>query len=267
MKKWRIGSVVLLLISTAVFTIFKVYERVDSDYVPPVISYPEEELSVSVGAKENELLKGVKAKDDKSGDVSESLVVESISDFTEEGVRTVTYAAIDNKGNVRRKERTLRYNDYQRPQFSLNGPLRYPVGKKMNVLDKVRAESVLDGDLTSNIKYALGENVNIQNAGKYPVEFRVMDSGGNTVYLNTELEMYNAEAERIKVSLKQYIVYLNTNDVFDPNVYYAGANEEGTLEVQSHVDMSVPGVYFVDYIVHGQGTMGKNRLVVVVNEK
>lgn len=266
MKKLRIGSIVLLLISTAVFTIFRVYERVNSDHVPPIISYSEEELTVSVNADDSELLKDVKAEDEISGDVSKSLVIESVSGFTEEGVRTITYAAIDESGNVSRKERTLRYKDYQKPQFSLSGSLRYPVGRKLNVLDKISAESVLDGDLSRNIKYSLDESVNIQNPGKYPIEFRVMDSGGNNVYLNTELEVYDAEAEKIQVGLNQYLVYLDKNTVFDPNVYYAGASQEGTLEIQPHVDVTTPGVYYVDYIVHGQAAEGKNRLIVVVNE-
>lgn len=192
MKKIRVGSIVLLMIAAAVFVSFRVYERMNNDTTPPVITYPEGELELSVKADENELLKDVEVEDEKSGDVSESLVVESLSDFTEEGTRIITYAAIDANGNVARKERVLRYTDYTKPVFKVNGKLRYPMGKTINVLDRITAESSLDGNLTDNIKYFLEGTINVMAAGKYPIEYRVMDSGGNTTYLSTEIEVYDA---------------------------------------------------------------------------
>lgn len=266
MKKIRVGSIILVIISAVIFVGFRIYEQSKSDHVPPVISYGEEELVVSVEADEKELLKDVKAEDNKSGDVSDALVIEKLSNFTEEGERIITYAAIDENGNVGRKERILRYEDYKAPQFSLNGSLRYPTGKKINVLNGITASSSLDGDLTDNIKYSLETTLNTMSPGKYPVEFRVMDSAGNTTYLNTELEVYEASEERIKVSLTNYIVSMNVNDSFNPQQYYSGADEQGSLEIQSNVDITAPGVYYVDYIVKSQMKMGKSRLIVVVNE-
>lgn len=269
MKKIRILSILLLLASTAVFVMFKVYERIDQDNTPPVITCENEELVVSVTATEQDLLKGVKAVDKRSGDVSDSLVVESMSGFTEDGVRIIRYAAIDEQGNVARKEQSLRYEDYQKPKFTLSGPLRFPTGKTINVLSQIQAESVLDGDLTGNIKYSLESTIDIMKAGIYPVEFRVMDSGGNTVYLNTELEVYDISEERIDVSLSDYLIYLDLNAGFDPNTYYKGtdeAGEESELSIQSNVDTTKPGVYHVDYVVQDGKMMGKSRLIVVVNE-
>lgn len=90
-----------------------------------------------------ELLADVKAEDNLSGDVSGTLVVEQISEITEENERTITYAAIDEKGNVGRAERTLKYIDYQGPWFKLKDSLRYKAGDTLNVLDRVEAESLL----------------------------------------------------------------------------------------------------------------------------
>lgn len=265
MRKIRIGSILLLIITTLAFTGFRIYEHINIDVKAPVISCPEEPLVISVDSDESEMLKGVTAKDEKAGDVSESVVVESLSDFTEDGVRTITYAAIDSRGNVSRKERELRYEDYKEPVFSLTEPLSYPIGKEINILERIKAESTLDGDLTENIKYSLEKKVDIMVAGKYPIVFRVMDSGGNTVYLETELEMYDAREERMDVRLREYIIYLNVNDTFDPYAYYSEASEEGRLEVQSSVDMSTPGVYHVDYVMHGERSLGKSRMIVVIN--
>lgn len=265
MKKIRIGSIVLLIISTVIFAVFTLYERSNSDYEPPVISYEDEEIVLGVSAEESELLKGVKAVDKKCGDVSDTLVVERVSDFTEDGTRMIRYAAIDESGNVGRKERVLRYEDYRSPEFHLSGPLRFPTGRNMNILSKITASSSLDGDVSDKIKYTMETVVDLMKPGKYPVEFRVMDSAGKMVYLNTEMEVYDASEQRINVNLNQYIVYLKANSGFDPQAYYAGASQEGQLEIQSSVDMSTPGTYYVDYIVNGDGTMGKSRLIVVVN--
>lgn len=266
MKKIRIWSVILLIVSATVFSVFKIYEQMSRDNKPPEINCQEEELVLSVAADESELLKGVKAVDNRSGDVSDSLVVESLSGFTEDGVRIITYAAIDESGNVVRRERKLRYEDYQKPRFTLSGPLRFPMGRTVSVLGQVGASSVLDGELNGNIKYALENTIDVTNVGSYPVEFRVTDSGGNTVYLTTSLEIYDPSEERIGVSLTEYLVYVGINTAFDPMPYYAGADQEGSLEIQSNINTAEPGSYYVDYIVRGVSGYGKSRLVVIVGE-
>ena len=284
MRKIRILSIILLIFSTAVFGAFKIYERMNQDGTPPVISCGSEELVLSVEALESDLLKDVKAVDDRSGDVSDSLVVESLSGFTEDGVRNIVYAAIDQKGNVARYERVLRYEDYEKPAFSLTGPLRFPKGHTINVLGRVRAESVLDGDLSGNIKYALDSTIDVMNTGIYPVEFRVMDSGGNMVYLTAELEVYDSTEERLEPELTDYLIYLDRNERFDPMDYYVDPNEEEealreeetaeetapgqeiTLQIASAVDTGNPGTYYVDYYVENEFSSGKTRLIVIVNE-
>lgn len=71
---------------------------------------------------------------------------------------------------------------------------------------KITADSVLDGDLTSNIKYSLEKTVNTQAAGEYPIEFKVMDSGGNTVYLKTQISISDKSYAGIDVKLKDYVL-------------------------------------------------------------
>lgn len=147
------------------------------DKKPPVVSCDSSELKVSVKAKEKDLLKGVTAKDSRSGDVS----------------------------------------------------------------SKITADSVLDGDLTSNIKYSLEKMVNTQAAGEYPIEFRVMDSGGNTVYLKTQISISDKSYAGIDVKLKDYLIYLSVGDAFDPNAYFNSADKEGELTVQSNVNTAKAG--------------------------
>lgn len=264
MKKIRRMSIVLLLISTAAFAIFRVYEWTYRDTEAPVITCPDKELTVSVAAGEKALLKHVTAEDNKSGDVSSSLVVEDISPLNENGERVITYAAIDEAGNVGSAQRKMRYKDYQPPRLQLTEPLRFPTGNIPDLTEAVRAESVLDGDLSSKIKYSLENSSDIRTEGMRYANVRVTDSAGWTSELKIPVEMYDASEEAIEVSLNAYMIYISAGTGFDAFAYYAGADQDGTLEIQSNVDTTVPGVYYTDYIVSNAARYGRSRLIVVV---
>ena len=264
MKKIRIMSIILLLLSTAAFAAFKIYEWTARDYVPPVISFPEGDLEISIEDDDEKLLEDVTAQDNRSGDVSDSLVVERVSEINYESERIVTYAAIDEKGNVGRAERTIKYVDYQNPWFWLTDSLRYKVGETVDILDRVRVESTLDGDLSDKIKYTLQNSSDEKTAGMRYVDLRVMDSAGSTINLRLPVELYDSSSEKIEVKLKDYLIYAGVNTSLDLLQYYEGASQEGTLQIEPYMDLTTPGVYYVDYIVTGETGMGKNRLVVVV---
>ncbi len=264
MKKIRYMSIVLFLISVAAFAVFRIYEWSERDGNPPVIRCPEEPLTVSVADGEDSLLSGVKAEDDRSGDVSDSLVVETISEFSDAGERTVTYAAIDDAGNVGRNVRKLHYTDYQKPRFILEKPLRFSEDEEVNIAGTVQAESMLDGDVSTRIKYSLESEATKGSPGTWPAEFRVTDSAGQTSELVLPVEIYDASTEGIDVSLNAYLVYLNVNGSIDLLSYYAGADREGELDIQGNVNTAQPGVYYADYIVRNGVQQGKSRMIVVV---
>lgn len=263
MKKIKIFSLILFLVSAAIFAGCRIYDRIMTDHTPPVIS-GEELIQVSVGDPKEKLLEGVKAEDERDGDVTDSLVVQKISEFNEDGQRTVTYAAVDKSGNVGYFSRLLEYTDYQEPVFKLSEPLRFPLGADFNVCSGISAESTLDGDVTSQIKYTLDRGISVSAAGSYTVEFRVTDSTGSTSYLKTELEVYDPSKETIDVELSSYLVYIKKGSSINASEYYKGADIDGKLDIHSNVDNSTPGVYHIDYTVSGSGMTGRSRLVVVV---
>ena len=264
MKKLRIFSILLLFVSIALFIVFQMYSKVVRDNNPPTVTCETDELTVSVEATTEELFKGVTAKDSRSGDVTDTLVIEEMSAFTEEGTRIITYAAVDDSKNVGRCERTLKYSDYEEPRFNMNSSLCFSMGSSVNVFDVVTAESSLDGDLSEKIKYALEKTINTMEEGSYPIEFRVMDSGGKTVYLNTEIEILSRDYSSIEVMLTDYLVYVKKGSSFNASDYYKGADREGELTIKSKVDTDEAGTYYVDYIVKNGTIGGKARLVVVV---
>lgn len=257
--------VIFLIAAVIVFCGYLCYDRVLSDTEAPVLSCKDDQLVVSVNATEKELLKGVTAEDNRDGDVTKSIVIEDISQFAGDE-RVITYAAIDGNGNVGRIQRTLKYTDYEAPTFKLSAPLRFSYNRNINVLEKIGAESTLDGDLTSNVKYSTDSIIDTDTPGFYKVEFRVSDSTGTVAYLPLEIEIYNPLEESIKVDLSDYLIYLEKGDYFDPNAYYEGADGGADLSISSDVDTSREGIYRADYTVTGDGKKGVSRLIVVVTD-
>ena len=264
MKKIRVFSILLLLISTTLFVAFLLYTKKVKDNHPPVVTCETEELEVSVKDPASKLLEGVTAEDKRNGDVTDTLVIEDMSSFTNEGTRVITYAAVDDSKNVGRCERELHYSDYEKPRFYMNQALCFPVGGTVKVFEVVGAESSLDGDLSGNIKYTLRKMINTMEEGTYPIEFRVMDSAGEMVYLDAEVEILSRELSTIEVYLKEHLIYIKKDSSFDPKDYYEGASKEGNLTIKSKVDTKEPGTYYVDYIVKDNAVGGKSRMIVVV---
>lgn len=263
MRKIKIFTVILFICSAAIYIGCRMYAGVMTDHTSPVISGGDN-IQVSVEDPREKLLEGMTAEDDRDGDVTDSLVVQELSEFDDEGKRTVRYAAVDKSGNVGYFSRSLEYTDYQQPVFSLSAPLRFPLGTEFNICSGITASSSLDGDLTNNIKYTLDKAVSTATAGTYQVEFRVMDSAGRTSYLQTEMEVYDPTEERIEVTLSSYLVYLNVNSSFNASEYFEESDIEGELDIRSTVDTKKAGTYYVDYTVTEGEMTGKSRLVVVV---
>lgn len=190
MKKTGNWIIILLIIAQGVFGAYLCYEYLIKDTVPPVVNCATEEIQISVKDDEAVLLEGVSAKDERSGDVSHTVVVEKLSPLVA-GKRIITYAAVDKTGNVGRTQRTLTYEDYEPAEIKLKKKLKFTVGSYINPLEYVTAESVLDGDLTRNIKYTTGSGFSSNRAGEYKVEFRVTDSAGVVSYLESVIEIYN----------------------------------------------------------------------------
>lgn len=263
MRKIKIFSIILFICSAAIYIGCRIYAGVMTDHTPPVISGGDA-IEVSVEDPQEKLLEGMTAEDDRDGDVTDSLVVQEISEFDDEGNRTVRYAAVDDSGNVGYYSRTMTYTDYRQPTFAMSSPLRFPMGTSFNICEGITASSVLDGDLSDKIKYTMDRAVSNATTGTYEVEFRVMDSAGRTSYLKTVLEVYDPSEERIEVTLSDYLVYIRANSEFHASAYFEEASVDGDLDIQSTVNTSKAGVYYTDYVVTDNRLTGKSRLVVVV---
>lgn len=262
--KNTILSLIVLVVSLCVLITYRQFHKITDDITPPRVISESDTITVSVKTTEDELLEGVVANDDKCGDVSDTLVIEDISNFVDDNTRIITYAAIDDSLNVGRLKRNLVYTDYSAPTFYLTAPMCYSVGAKVDILAPIGAISTVDGDITAKIRYGLDGIIDNLIPGKYPVEFRVTDSCGKTTYLELEIEIYDNAYSGVKVELSEYLVYIKQGSKFNESKYFKSSTIEGELSIVSDVDTSKQGVYYVDYFVNGVNARGKSRLAVIV---
>ncbi|HPU18481.1 MAG TPA: hypothetical protein PLZ27_07400 [Bacillota bacterium] len=99
-----IVTVMMLVLSISAFGVYlysDIYSEITDEY--PEIALKNDILSLSVTSTEKDYLENVTAHDAEDGDITENVIVESISPFDENKVRTVTYVACDSANHVVKK--------------------------------------------------------------------------------------------------------------------------------------------------------------------
>lgn len=209
--------VLFCAIATAVYCFMFVMA---DDTTAPQITMDSQTLEVSVNADHSALLQGVTAKDDRDGDVTESILVEKISSLAQNHTADITYAAFDSSGNVAKATRTIQYTDYASPKFYQVKALTLPANSMIDIVSYMGAVDQIDGDISSQIKGTLLTNVNgLNDPGVYHVEFRVSNSMKDTQYVTLPVEVYANGSFNANVELSEYLVYVPAGTVFYPEVY------------------------------------------------
>lgn len=273
---------VLLAVVLAVLGGYIILERMHTDDTPPVITVEEKEPAVSVRDPESRLLEGVSAWDETDGDVTASLLIESIYGITEDRFATVTYVACDSAGNVTKLERRVRFHDYHSPRFTLNRALVFEFGTVFDVMDAVGAEDVVDGDILRLVKATMvSSGITVTEEGTHDVQFRVTNSMGDTAQLVLPVEIYPSNRYDAQLELTEYLVYLNVGSRFQSGDYLDNVQIQGdtislrnglpdgaNVRIGGKVDTGTPGVYTVFYTLtyprDAHTYTGYTKLIVVV---
>lgn len=291
-KCLRNKNLVLILMIIGVLVVFVGYRQVDvwrTDTDAPVISIDDTQmLQVSVQTPKNELLQGVTASDRRDGDLTQSLVVESVRLIDSDGLVAVRYAVADLSGNVAKADRTVQYTDYESPKFSLSRPLVYELYQDFDVLNAVFARDVLDGDIQHRVRANALEEESIYSQGKHNVHLQVSNSLGDTSEIIVPVEVLEAGTYDASLTLTDYLIYLPQGSTFDSEKYlgdfiykavktslHNGLPDRFSLEVKGDVQTGTPGVYPVEYLVtyivnqaadpeYNQKVTGYSKLIVVV---
>lgn len=276
MKIIKPGIVVMFLAVTIIFTYNWYQDKKGIDKTYPEIQIGPEQIDVSVKAEEKELLQDVIAKDAKDGDLTNNIVIESISKFVdkENHICNITYAVADSDNNVTKKTRRIRYTDYEPPKFTLSQPLCFDMGSDIKVTDVIGAVDDYDGDISSKVKI-LSNTVRTDTAGEYTITAQATNSLGDTAKFKATVIIRQRNNLSPIISLKKNIVYLKKGDDFDPKKYIdsvKGYEEEKistskVAVVSSSVDTKKAGCYSVEYMVKdSQNNEGNTYLTVVVED-
>lgn len=288
MKKKNLIPLAVIALCLVLFIGYRIAAQLKTDTTPPQITFSDETIRLSVQDPPSVLLQGISAADSHDGDVTDSVVLESIRMTDTDGSILVRYAAFDSAGNVTKSDRAAQYTDYESPRFSLTAPLLFASNSGFDVLDVIGAADTLDGNIRHRIRATSLDGTAVSTQGSHQVEFRVTNALGDTARLTLPVEVYPAGLYTMEVGLTRYLVYLERGSEFDAERYLDSVTrnrdtislEDGTprnysVKIESTVNTRIPGVYTVDYTVthatvneynpeNTQVSTGRSRLIVVV---
>lgn len=226
-----------ILFGIAVYTVISANHRLE-----PTITVEEDFLEVSIEDGEEVLLQGITASDPEDGDLTDFIVVESLSDLREDDQRVITVAVVDSDHNVVRATRTIQYTDYQSPVLALTTALRVQVEGTLDMSNFLRAWDVIDGNITGQIlEYSVQENpIDLTVAGFYPVQVSVTNSVSDTIELEATVEVYDPVIDALapKMELSQYMHYLSYGADFEPLEFISFISIDGVA-----YDLTEDGIF------------------------
>ena len=270
MRLMRIVVAVATVITVTVFGYFYIRERFFFDKTYPEIHMDADTIEVRSTATDADLLKGVTAFDEKDGDLTHRLLVESVGQFLTPGYCKVIYAVCDADNHVVTAQRQVHYTDYTPPRFTMNGPLLFSAYGTLNIVGVVGAEDCLDGDISQNV-IIYSPDYETGRMGTFSLQATVKNSKGDSAEIVLPMVVEKQANNAPKIELEEYLIYVRTGQTPDWNKYVGDTTDhtgvDGKLEITVETDFNPrkKGVYSVDYYgTDAAGFIGHTRLLVVV---
>lgn len=272
---------ILVLIWTGFLIVFRFTHE---DVKPPVITsdtrataedgLARDVLEISVSASKEELCQGLHAYDNMDGDITDRIMIRSISKLVNASDALVTYIVYDDASNYATYQRTVRYVDYTAPRFRMSSPMVFNVGADINFLDRISANDVIDGDISGRI--LLTKSTVVKNVpGSYFAEVAVTNSMGDTATLPMEVVIQAATTSAPTIRLKDYLIYVNAGTTPDFSLYLSSLKDPLDPEVfrtdlvtinSSRFSADEPGIYEVYYYYTGKSGETATAVLLVVVE-
>lgn len=271
MMKWLQRITLILFAAVLVaFVGFSIFEKLTTDNSVPVITLETDELSVSVEDKKDALLKGVTAYDKKDGDLTDKVLVESVSKFIEPGVFNVTYAVADADNHVSKVTRKVNYTDYTQPEFYMKRALVYSVDEDVDIRAAIGARDCIDGDISDKVTIVATDFVE-NTAGVFTVSLQVANSMGHMIYLDVTVHVEGNETMAPEIQLEKSLIYIKKGEkpVFEDYIKEVTVNgvlmKSYNLMISTNFDSEREGTYNVHYYIStNEGYEGHSILTVVV---
>lgn len=277
MKYVKYGIIVLFISSLVIYVGNWYRERTNVDNARPQIIISESEMQIDASVKDKEsLLKGIVAKDSKNQDITDKVIIESISKFIDkkEYISNVTYAVADSKGQVAKATRKVRFTDYQKPRFVLKQPLYFDTGSDVKAKDVIGATDVFDGDISNKVKI-VSRAISTNESGDGTITAQVTNSFGDTATLKTIVIIKRENNLSPEIKLKKNIEYIKVGEKFDAEEYVKSVadsngkkmSNDSVRVTSSSVKTDEAGCYIVEYAAKDdQGHEGLAYLTVMVEE-
>lgn len=271
MKILRVLIVLAFIVTSVLFGVFYVREKMTTDNTIPVITVEQEIIEVSFNATEEELLQGVTAYDEKDKDLTDKVIVESVSKFLDDGMCKVVYAVCDSDNNVSNASRKIKYKNYVSPKFSVHESLCYSIYDKINISDAIRATDCIDGDISRSI-IVTSEDFTGSVVGVFHIDISVANSKGDVSNLKLPLVIEDRSLVAPEIVLKDYLVYAKKGEEIDWASFLVKIKSNITADIpldsvriETNADMSEEGLYSVHYYVtDSKGAQGHSILNVIV---
>lgn len=272
MKVLRITTIILFAVTSCIFAWFYFDTQVNTDTTYPTLQIDEPLLEISIYDNEEVLLQGVTAYDTKDGDLTANVIVESISQFSEENTCTVTYAVADSDKHVAKSTRKIFYTDYTSPRFILKQPMIFSVGTTVDINNIVGAVDCIEGDISDRVIVS-ATDYQANSAGVFNLSLQATNSKGDIIYLDLDIYAEERNVRAPKIELTDYLIYVKTGEILDFKSYiesitsdYYEIDEESIVITESY-DAQTPGIYSVHYYVFDKlGNEGHTVLTVVAEE-
>ena len=262
MRILRILILIVFLITAGFFGVNEMRYLSDLDDEAPLITASSDEITLSVTAEDAEYLSGVNASDGRDGDVTDSLVVAGKSNFIEEGLIRVDYAAFDSYNNVGTYSRMVRYSDYVSPKFVLDEPFMLKKSSSYD-FDFIKATDVIDGEISNKVKVLYS---NLYSAvTDAPITLEATNSVGDIEKLELNVRILTPQEYALyRPALWGYVVYTTVGERIEPWYSVAGVWQNGNYYAfeetdfdyeniaidSSLVDYDTPGVYEIIYYLN-----------------
>ncbi len=269
MKILRLCVSVLFVIVLVIFIIFQ-FNQLRVDKTIPQISVEGEKIEVSLNVTDADLLIGVTAYDGKDGDLTDKIIVESISRFIEPGISIVKYAVCDSDNHAAYATRTIVYSNYKPPRFTLSDSLVFNISQNINIRNILGATDSIDGNISSKVIITANEySANIP--GVYYISAKVSNSKGDLIMQQFPVYVEERSLAAPTLELKEYIAYLKVGEQFDihGNVSSAlssnGDNLTDRINIDTNLDPTKPGMYEIHYrVADDDGRIGHKIVIIFV---
>lgn len=270
MKILKTATVILFAATLFAFAWFFIEEKAYTDTTCPSIQVSSETLDVSIKDGNEKLLEGVTAFDEKDGDITSKVIVESISSFTDEGICSVTYAVADADQHVAKSTRKICYTDYVSPQFTMNQALVFPVGTNLKIHSVIGATDCIDGNISDKVMI-VATDYQTNSTGVFNLSLQAGNSKGDVIYLDLPIYVEEQNLRAPVIELTEYLIYVSKGETPDFAAYIASVTsnysslEEGGILISENFQAEIPGVYSIHYYaLDTLGNEGHTVLTVVV---